>query len=301
MGGLFVFLAVFVFLSLRTPVFLTPTNLLRNLLMPAGIAAVLALGMTTVMAGGGIDLSVGATAGLSALVASTVATRVDIGIPGMIVLAILSGSLIGALNGLFVAYLGVNPFVVTLSSVYLIRGLQYLFTLTMVSGTYLMLPNNMMNVGSSAAFQIGLFLVISLSLYVFFDHTRFGRMTRAVGENLQVARFSGIPFRYYTWLTYVICGALVAMGGVMLTSYEGVARVGSGEGYLIDAFVLPLLGQAVFRRVCVEGTVYGALFIYMVINGLFIFGTPPQMVSLIKGGLLLAVIILSGVQKLRES
>ena len=301
MAGMGVFVLTFAFLAVRAPGFLTPVNLVRNLVMPAGIAGVVALGMTVVMAGGGIDLSVGSTAGLAALVAATLATRVDLGLPFMLFAAIIAGLLIGTVNGAFVAYLGVNPFVVTLSSVFLIRGLQFLVTLSAVSGTYLMLPVAMTRAGSSATFQIGLFLIIVVGLYIFLDRTRPGRYIRAVGESLEVARFSGIPVRFYTWLTYVICSGLVAVGGVMLTSYEGMARVGTGDGYLIDAFVLPILGQAVFRRVSVEGTVFGALFMYMVINGLFIFGTPPVYVNIIKGGLLLAVILVSGLQKLRES
>ena len=87
----------------------------------------------------------------------------------------------------------------------------------------------------------------------------------------------------------------------MLTAYEGVIRVGSGEGFLIDAFVLPILGQAVFRRVSVQGTVFGALFMYMILNGLFIFGTTPEKVDFIKGGLLLMMLIVSGIQKMKES
>jgi len=301
MGGMFVFVAIFIFLSIKAPGFFTTINLVRNLLMPAGIVAVIACGMTVVMAGGGIDLSVGATAGLSALVAAVTAARLDLEILPMLVLAIMVGCFIGSINGLFVAYLGVSPFVVTLSSVFLIRGLEFLISLTNVRGTYLMLPMELTDAGSSPYFQLGLFLVVVFSVFIFLDRSCFGRYIRSVGENLEVSHFSGIRYRFYTWLTYAVCGILTAIGGFMLTSYEGVVRVGSGESYLIDSFVLPILGQAVFRRISVEGTVFGALLIYMVLNGLFIFGTPPVFVNLIKGSLLLLVIILSGIQKLRET
>lgn len=301
MGGLLVFALVFLFFSIQAKGFLTPINLLRNLIMPAGIAAVVSLGMTIVMAGGGIDLSVGSNAGLSALFAASLASMFDLGILPMILLAILVGFAVGAINGLFVAYLGVSPFVVTLSSVFLIRGLQFLVTLTAVKGTYIMLPHSLMKMGSNATFQVGAFLVASILLFLFLDKSRFGRYVRSVGDNLQVARFSGIPYRFYTWLTYALCGALVGLGGFLLTSYEGVIRVGAGEGYLIDAFVLPILGQAIFRRISVEGTVFGSLFIYMIINGLFILGAPPVYVELIKGALLLTMLIISGIQKIKES
>ena len=202
MGGVLVFILVFAFFAITKPVFLNPSNILRNLMLPAGIAGVIALGMTVVMAGGGIDLSVGATAGLSALVAATVATRIDLGIGGLFLLAMATGLFIGGLNGLFVAYLGVNPFVVTLSTVFLIRGLEYLFTLTLVSGTYLMVPAYAAKAGSSTWFQLGLFLAVAVLLYIFLQSTRFGRAIHTVGESLQVSHYSGLPIRAYTWLTY---------------------------------------------------------------------------------------------------
>jgi ribose/xylose/arabinose/galactoside ABC-type transport system permease subunit len=300
-GGLLVFLAIFLFFAITKPVFFSSVNILRNIILPAGIAGVIALGMTIVMAGGGIDLSVGAISGLSALIAGSIATNIHISVPLIMLIAMLTGLLIGGLNGFFVSFLSVNPFVVTLSSVFLIRGLEYLFTLRLVSGTYIMMPEELTRAGSSTWFQMGLFVLTSVLLYVFLDHTRFGRSIHSVGENLQVTHYSGLPIKLYTWLTYALCGVLVAIGGVMLTSYEGMVKVGTGESYLIDAFVLPILGQAVFKRISVEGTLFGALLIFMVINGLFIYGTPPIYVNFVKGGLLLVVIILSGIQKLRES
>ena len=167
----------------------------------------------------------------------------------MFIVAMVGGGLMGAANGAFVAALGVSPFVVTLSMVFLARGLQFLIALTMVSGTYLMLPHDVTRLGSTPAFLIGTCAIVAVLLYVLMDHTVFGRYLRAVGKNLAVARLSGIPVRLITWSSYVLCGAMAAIGGVLLTSQEGMAApVGSGESYLIDAFLLPILGQAVFRR-----------------------------------------------------
>lgn len=299
MGGLTLFIAVLIFLAIKAPVFFTPMNLVRNWLIPAGIAGLIAYGMTIVMAGGGIDLSVGVSAGLCALVSATVATELNIGIAGLIIIAILSGILLGALKGYLVAYLGINPFVVTLSMLFLIRGLQFFVTLTAVNGTYIMLGRDVTVFGNNAVAHLAFFGGSSLLLYIFMDHSKPGRYIKAVGENIEVARYSGIPYRYYTWITYLIGGAMAALGGFMLTSYEGVIRVGSGEGFLIDAFLLPILGQAVFGRVSVQGTLFGSLFMYMLINGLFILGTTPENVDFIKGGLLLVMLIASSLQRLR--
>ena len=128
-----------------------------------------------------------------------------------------------------------------------------------------------------------------------------GRYVHAIGENVQVARFSAINVRWYSFLTYVLCGGIAALSGIMLTTYEGMARVGSGDGQLIDAFLLPLLGGVVFQKMSVEGTTYAALLISMIINGLFILGASPATVNITKGALLLLVVIASGIKRMRAT
>lgn len=299
-AGLLVFLAVFIFFSIQAPGFLTRINLVKNLLMPACIAAVISLGMTIVMAAGGVDLSISSIAGLAGLTSAAISVVFDVGFLPMFLAALLIGALIGALNGALVAYGGISPFVVTLSVVFLAQGLQYLIALGAVSGTYLMLPRDITRLGSQPYFVIGISALCVVLLYIFLDRTVYGRYTRAVGTNLEAARFSGIRVRFYYWLSFVICGALCAVGGILLTFSEGMSRVGSGESFLVDAFLLPILGNTIFGKFSVEGTIFGALFMYMIINGLFILGTPPEYIRIIKGGLLLAIILVSGIQKIRS-
>lgn len=297
-AGLVVFLGVFIFFSIQAPGFLTRINLVKNLLMPASIAAVISLGMTVVMSAGGVDLSISSIAGLAGLTSAAVAVVFDLGFFPMLLGALLIGGLVGAMNGWLVAYGGISPFVVTLSVVFLAQGLQYLIALGAVSGTYLMLPRDITRLGSEPYFVIGISLTCAVLLYIFLDRTVFGRFTRAVGTNLEAARFSGIRVRFYYWLSFVICGLYCAVGGILLTFSEGMSRVGSGESYLVDAFLLPILGNTIFGKFSVEGTIFGALFMYMIINGLFILGTPPEYIRIIKGGLLLTIILVSGIQKI---
>jgi ribose/xylose/arabinose/galactoside ABC-type transport system permease subunit len=296
-SGFIVFALVFIIFSIKAPSFLSQTNLIRNLIMPASISAVIAMGMTVVMSGGGIDLSIANIAGLAGLAAAASSAQLDLPFPFMLISALFVGGLIGAINGGLVAYAGISPFVVTLSVVYLAHGLQYLIALVSVSGTYLMLPRNVSNIGVNPIFQIGLCIVVFITLYIFLDHSIYGRYIKAVGVNLNASHFSGIPYRFYTWLTYVICGFCCALTGIMLTANEGLARVGSGESYQIDGFLLPILGKTIFGKFSVQGTIFSAIFIYMIINGMFILGVTPEFVKIIKGGLLLGIILVSGIQK----
>ncbi|BBB49013.1 ABC transporter permease [Pelolinea submarina] len=296
-AGIAVFALVFIFFSIKATGFLSKINLVHNLVMPAAISAVIAMGMTVVMAGGGIDLSVANIAGLAGLASAAVSAQFDLPVPLMFLTALIVGGLIGAINGVLVAYAGISPFVVTLSVVYLAHGLQYLISLMAVSGTYLMLPRVVTKLGTNAFFQIGFCTFTFILLFIYLDRSIFGRYIKAVGMNINAANFSGIPTRFYTWLTYVICGVCCAIMGIMLTANEGLARVGSGESYQIDAFLLPILGNTIFGRFSVQGTLFSALFIYMVINGMFIMGVSPEKVKIIKGGLLLGIILVSGIQK----
>ncbi len=296
-SGMVVFALVFIFFSIKAPSFLSETNLVRNMIMPASISAVIAMGMTVVMAGGGIDLSIANIAGLAGLAAAATSAQLDLPFPLMLLSALIVGGLIGAINGGLVAYAGISPFVVTLSVVYLAHGLQYLIALASVSGTYLMLPRNVSNLGVNPVFQIGLCAAVFIILFIFLDRSMHGRFIKAVGLNINASNFSGIPYRFYTMLTYIICGFCCALTGIMLTANEGLARVGSGESYQIDGFLLPILGKTIFGRFSVQGTLFSALFIYMVINGMFILGVSPEFVKIIKGGLLLGIILVSGIQK----
>ena len=301
LAGSLIFILVFAYFSIKAPSFLTRVNLIRNLLMPATISAVISLGMTIVMSGGGIDLSVASIAGLAGMAAAVGTAQFDLSIPSMILVALFTGALVGSLNGFLVAYCGISPFVVTLSIIYLARGLQYLVALGAVSGTYLMLPKVATKLGGNPTFLIGTAVIVALTLFIFLDHTIYGRYIKSVGANIHAAKYSGIPTRFYTWLTYVICGLCCAITGIMLTFNEGMARVGSGESYQIDAFLLPILGNAIFGRFSVQGTIFSSLFLYMIINGLFILGTPPEYLRIIKGALLITIVLVSGLQKIVAS
>ena len=285
------FFLVFALLCIYGRGFFTAENLVRNLLMPASMSSVIACGMTLVMRGGGIDLSMGATAGLGALTGAALGTNVV----SSIAAAMFSGMILGSLNGLFISVIGINPFIVTLTTSFVAKGLQFLVSLQKAQSTALLWSLPMDRLGSSPVFQIGTSLLVIIFLYVFIEKTKYGRYVKAIGENSEVAIYSGIPVRFYSWMTYVIGSVLAGLSGVMLTSYEGLVRVGSGDNFLLDAFLLPLLGKAVFGRLSIAGTVFAALFLAMIVNGLYILGLPPSWVNAMKGVLLFSMVVASQV------
>ncbi len=257
--------------ALLTDRFLSPLNL-TNILVQSSIMAVIAMGMTFVIIGGGFDLSVGSTAALSGCVASMVMLAAG-PIPGAAA-GILAGALVGLANGVVIAVLEVNPFITTLGTMVLVRGVVFLITGgAPVSGEF-GLP------ASFVAFGSGRFLGVHYLVWVpalllaalsFVMHlTPYGRRVYATGGGREAAYLSGVPVRRVIASTYIWCGALAGVAGVMLAARLQSGQPTAGEFYELTAIAAVVLGGASLHGG--EGTLYKSVigvFIMIVLgNGL---------------------------------
>jgi ribose transport system permease protein len=231
--------------SLLTDRFLTPINL-SNLLIQGAVIAVVAMGMTFVVIGGGFDLSVGSTAALAGCVAAAVMieTNAALGVAA----GIASGAAVGLANGLIVAVLRVNPFISTLGTMVLVRGLVFLFTGGAVISGEDGLPASFIRLAVHRTFGIvdlawipvALLVVLSWVLHL----TPYGRRVFATGGNRQAAHLSGIQVDRVVASTYVWCGALAGVAGVMLAARLQSGQPTSGEFYELTAIAAVVLGGA---------------------------------------------------------
>ncbi|HLL57579.1 MAG TPA: ABC transporter permease, partial [Rubrobacteraceae bacterium] len=217
-------IVVFIFLSFASSDFLSADNLF-NIGSQTAVVAVIAIGMTLVIITAGIDLSVGSVAALSGVMG--VALMVSFGLP--VPLGILGGILVGAIaglvNGLLVAFAGLNPFIATLGMLSVARGLTYISTgAVAVFGA----PDSFRLLGQGVLgpipIPIVVIVVVAIAGYVILSRTRLGRYAYAMGSNLEAARLSGIPIKRYLTTVYVIAGALAGLGGMIAAS-----RVNSGQ------------------------------------------------------------------------
>src|SRR5580692_4875707 len=216
-------LALCVGTSLLTDRFFSPLNL-TNILVQSSIMAVIAIGMTFVIIGGGFDLSVGSTVALSGCIAAIVIVK--FGLVAGVVAGIAAGVAVGLANGVIIAKLGVNPFITTLGMMVLVRGVVYLITGGAPVGDE-GLPSAFIAFGSARFLGIHylvwvpaiLLLVLSLVL----NETPYGRRVYATGGNRAAAYLSGVPVEWIIASTYTWCGALAGVAGVMLA-----ARLQSG-------------------------------------------------------------------------
>ncbi|MDN4593980.1 ribose ABC transporter permease [Polycladomyces subterraneus] len=294
-GALFGLLAIILVLSILSPSFLSLSNLL-NVLRQVSINALIAFGMTFVILTGGIDLSVGSILALSsAIVAQLLASGMSF-IPALFI-GLLVGALLGLFNGLVITQGKVAPFIVTLATMTVYRGLTLVYT----DG------RPITNMGDDLAFQMfgrGYFfgipvpvitmLITFILLYFLLKKTTLGRKTYAIGGNEEAAILAGIRVSRVKWFVYTLAGLLSALAGVILTSRLHSAEPTAGTSYELDAIAAVVLGGTSLSggKGSIVGTMIGALIIGTLNNGLNLLGVSSFYQLVVKGLVILIAILL---------
>ncbi|HZG59478.1 MAG TPA: ribose ABC transporter permease [Anoxybacillus sp.] len=295
LGPLIGFLLLCVVLSVLSDNFLTVDNWL-NILRQVSINALIAFGMTFVILTGGIDLSVGSVLALSsALTAGMMANGMD----GWtaIIIGLLAGFLMGALNGVIITKGRVAPFIATLATMTIFRGATLVYTdgrpITGFSDDLLF---QMMGRGYFLGIPVPVvfMVVIYIVLYFVLKKTTFGRHTYAIGGNEEASRLSGIRVdRLKIWI-YSLTGGLAALAGLILTSRLNSAQPTAGTSYELDAIAAVVLGGTSLSggRGWIFGTFVGALIIGVLNNGLNLLNVSSFYQQVIKGAVILLAVIL---------
>jgi len=295
LGPLLGLLVLVVVVSIMNPSFLAPLNIL-NLLRQVAINALIAFGMTFVILTGGIDLSVGAILALSStLMAGMMVSGID---PILaILIGCLLGAVLGAINGLLITKGKMAPFIVTLATMTIFRGLTMVYT----NG------NPITGLGDSYMFQLfgrGYFLGIPVPaitmivtfgvLWIILHKTPFGRQTYAIGGNEKAAIISGIKVDRVKIMIYSLAGLLAALAGAILTSRLNSASPTAGDSYELDAIAAVVLGGTSLSggRGWIVGTLIGALIIGTLNNGLNLLGVSSFFQMVVKGGVIILAVLM---------
>jgi ribose/xylose/arabinose/galactoside ABC-type transport system permease subunit len=294
-GTFIALIALIVVAALLSPRFLSPVNLM-NVLRQTAIVGVLGIGMTYVILTAGIDLSVGATLALSAvLLAGTLETTGNI-VLAMLV-AVLAGMAVGLGNGLGVTLGRVQPFVMTLGMLGIARSIAFLYT----GGEPIpVLDRNFLTLGIGYLWRIPIPSVIFIAILVIaalvLRYTPFGRAVYAIGSNEEAARLSGIAVGRVKTLVYIISGATAGIGAIMYCSQFASAPPIAGEGYELDAIAAVVVGgTSLFGgQGGVIGTFFGALIIGILSNILNLMGVSPFAQPLAKGALIILAVLIVG-------
>jgi ribose transport system permease protein len=287
------FAVLFVASSVLSPYFLQVKNLL-NILRQVSYSGTIALGMTFVIISGGIDLSVGSLAAFNAsmgiLFLNYIMRRLGneyLAIAGGILTALLLGVLSGALNGFLITRGKIAPFIVTLGSMAIFRSLALFIgsageirSVSVHYGTFGM--ESILFVPVPVFVMIILTVVLSLVL----NNTRYGRYLCAVGSNVRVAIFSAINVNRIKFLTYTLCGFIVSVSAIMLSSrFNAVSTSNLGMGFELDAIAAVIIGGTPLAggRGTVWGTVMGAVILGIINNMLNMLGVSPYLQGTVKG------------------
>jgi ribose transport system permease protein len=257
--------------ALLTDRFLSPLNL-SNILVQCSVMAVIAMGMTFVVIGGGFDLSVGSVAALAGCVAAAV--MVEAGIAAGVLAGLAASALVGAANGLIVTQLKVNPFITTLGTMVLVRGVVFLLTGGAPVAGELGLPERFVQFGTERLLGINDLVWVPACLLVglgwVLHATPYGRRVFATGGGREAAYLSGVPVDRITISTYVWCSLLAGVAGIMLASRLQSGQPTAGEFYELTAIAAVVLGGAALHGG--EGKLYNSVigvFIMVVLgNGL---------------------------------
>lgn len=295
LGPLLGFIIIVIIVSILNPSFLQPLNIL-NLLRQIAINALIAFGMTFVILTGGIDLSVGSILALSsALMACMMVSGLD---P---ILAIIIGSLLGGVmgmvNGLLITKGKMAPFIATLATMTVFRGLTLVYTDgNPITG----LSNSRLFQLFGRGYQFGIpvpaitMIIAFVILYLILHKTSFGRKTYAIGGNEKATMISGIKVTKVKVMIYSLAGVLSALAGAILTSRLDSAQPTAGTSYELDAIAAVVLGGTSLSggRGKIFGTLIGALIIGTLNNGLNLLGVSSFYQMVVKGIVILIAVLL---------
>jgi len=291
------FVLIFGFFALTARNFFSVDNSL-SIIKNASFIGILAVGMTFVLLTAGIDLSVGSNMYLSAVVAGLVMRQFDIPVWMGLSIAVGVGGLYGAFNGFCVVVLRIVPFMVTLATLVMGRGI----------GTYITqseqvdLPERVNAFGQLRILNVPIpviifFIVLAVAVYIL-RMTPLGRQIYAVGNDAEAAKKAGINTERVTWWVYVICGITAGLAGFMLASQVMRVDRSFGETYELDAIAAAVIGgTSLFGGIgSAYGAVFGAILLQMVESGLVFLSVNLYLQPMVKALVIFFAVFFDGLR-----
>ncbi len=291
----FAFVGIFVVLilisSLVSETFFTSRNLI-NISRQIVTNGLISLGMLVVILTGGVDLSVGSTVALCGIMATGLQKQLPT--PLAIVVALAVGVAVGTANGFFIARFKLQPFIVTLASMGVVRGATYVFSetpQTPVDPAFrALLGGGFIGPVPTASIIMVVFFVM---VWFFLNRTIPGRAVVAIGGNEEAVRLAGINVRGHLMLAYMLCGFFAAAAGVLLSSRLGIAQPSFGGGFELDAIAAVVIGGGILGGGGggAIGTFWGVLILGVIDNLLNQYNVQSYYQQIIKGLIILAAVL----------
>ncbi|MBN1179831.1 MAG: ABC transporter permease [Anaerolineae bacterium] len=304
MGVFLILLAMVVFLSIYTDTFLTSTNIF-NILRAFSWVAISAFGQCLVIITAGIDLSVGSVMGLSGL-ASAMLLVAGVPVPLAVLGGLVVGLLVGTANGLMLTKGKLPPFIATLGTLLMARGICNGLTggwpVRDLPDGFRYLGQHDIPVGDMGVPLPLIFtLVLALLTSLFLTRTKWGYRIYAVGGNEEATRLSGINTDRVKIMVYSLCGLLTGIGGVLMTARLGVAAPTAATGYELDVIAAAVVGGTSLMggEGTILGVLLGAAIMQVLRNGLILTGVSAYWLQAVQGFVIVTAIMLDQLRKRR--
>jgi ribose transport system permease protein len=295
-------IVLFVGLALASPHFLTNTNL-SSVVRQTAVINIMALGMTLIIVSGGIDLSVGAILAMGGLL-GTMAMQKGSPIWVGVLVGLLTGAFWGFVNGLLTTKLRINPFIVTLGTLGIIRGLTLIISNGLpvheIPAAFSFLgEGNVLGV----PFVLWILVICAAVVHTILQHTRLGRYAFAIGSNPEAAFYAGIPVTFHVVAVYAIGGMLTGLAGMIEASRLMTGQPTAGQGYELQAIAAVVIGGGSLRggEGSVVGTLVGAFIMGLLSNGSDLLGISPYVQQAIIGAVIILAVTVDELRKRKLS
>jgi ribose/xylose/arabinose/galactoside ABC-type transport system permease subunit len=292
-GIIIVLVLLVLVLGVSSPVFLSGRNI-RNILQQVSTLGILSMGMTILMISGGIDLSVGSSISVVAvIVGKLLKAGVPVGIP--IVLGLLIGCIIGLVNGLLASQTRAHPFILTLGTMTLFQGVAIIITegypITDLGDKFEWIGGA--TVGK-VPFIVILFFAVMIACFFVLKYTRLGRKAYAIGGNEYTTYLAGIRVKVFKIIYYVMCGFLTGLAALVLSSRISSAIPTMGAGFELQSIAAVVIGGTPLTggRGSVWGTLTGVLLLGIIANGLNLLHVEASWQYVMTGAVIIIAVIL---------
>jgi ribose transport system permease protein len=304
-GVVMILLVMVVFLSLYTDTFLTSTNIF-NILRAFSWIAISAFGQCLVIITTGVDLSVGSVMGLSGLASAMLLVR-GVPVPLAVVGGLAAGFVVGMANGLMITKGKLPPFIATLGTLLMARGICNGLTggwpVRDLPQSFRTLGQHDIPIGNvGVPLPLIFVLILAVITSLFLSRTTWGYRIYAVGGNEEATRLSGISTDKIKIMVYTLCGLLTAVGGVLMTARLGVAAPLAGWGYELDVIAAAVVGGTSFSggEGTILGVLVGAAIMQVLRTGLVLVGVSAYWLQAVQGFVIVTAIMLDQLRKRRR-
>ncbi len=286
--------------SIIAPNFRTINNMI-TILRQASVLLILSSGLTAVLLTGGMDLSVGATAGLVGCICAQL-IKSGVPIPVAFIIGILIGALIGFVNGLLVGLL--PSFIATYATNWVLTGLA---VMVMNGAVIYDLPKNFTKLGVGYVGPIPVLVIIAaiivVILYILLQKTTYGRQVYSYGSNAEAARYSGMPVKKIMISTFMICSICAGIAGMIITARLNAADAAMGEAYGLQTVAAVVIGgtSMLGGEGGVGGTVIGALILTIIVNVMNLKGVPSFAQPMVVGIVIIVMVLFDINSKRKQS